>query len=93
MHLAAGHGHLEAVAVLLGHQEIDGTSVPVLRSLIWTRQLDPNITDHQNRTALSWAVERGDPTVTDLLFTRPDMRVDSIGIQEDPILWLAIKNG
>lgn len=23
LHLAAGHGHLEAVAVLLGHQEID----------------------------------------------------------------------
>lgn len=75
------------------HHAVQGPSIPVLRSLIWTRQLDPNITDHQNRTALSWAVERGDLTAIDLLFTRSDIRVDPIGISEDPILWLAIKTG
>ncbi|KAL4801667.1 ankyrin repeat-containing domain protein [Aspergillus unguis] len=67
--------------------------MPVLRSLIGTRQLDPNITDHQNRTALSWAVESRDLTIVDLLLTRPDIRVNPIGIYEDPILWLAIKYG
>jgi ankyrin repeat protein len=63
----------------------------VLRLLIRARQLDPNITDHQNRTALSWAVESGDLAIIDLLLTRPDIRVDPTGIHEDPILWLAIK--
>jgi ankyrin repeat protein len=38
------------------HHAVQRPTLPVLRSLVWTRQLDPNITDHQNRTALSWAV-------------------------------------
>ncbi|KAL4936126.1 ankyrin repeat-containing domain protein [Aspergillus oleicola] len=75
------------------HHAVHRSSMPVLKSLVWTRQLDPNITDHQNRTALSWAVERGDLAIIDLLLTRPDIRVDPTGIHEDPILWLAIKNG
>ncbi|KAL4861247.1 ankyrin repeat-containing domain protein [Aspergillus spectabilis] len=64
------------------HHDVRRGHLPIIQLIIGKSQLNPNITDHHNRTPLSWAVFNGDLATVNLLLTRSDIRIDPGAIRK-----------